>query len=583
VLRTDVDNELIKIFENEKLYKQEKIQNKNKMKTKMHTLIAAVLLLTVNCILPTISFAQWQTYPYSPPGSVLTFPDDDGYHPDPSTLTEWWYINLHLIGSAPAYKKYDVMLCYFRKPTEKRIFIVADPVSGIFHAKVNTTFSVFSQQSGHWELSYKIPFVINDSSKWTYPADNKTYSYFFHAEEPSNDDGLDVTVTSNRPPLIVGGDGFIPLGGQGDSSYYYSYTNMKVEGTIKFSGVTDSISSGIGWIDRQWGPFTLNNSNRNYEWFSLQMDKPNTVLGVPQTPSEFNIWQIFSDINSVPYSPEWRIVSSIFPSDSQDTSSTFLFERTGYWYDAANNKYFSHSWRFIEPNHGVNIDMTPNIDNQVTPSQFWEGSITLKGTVNNLPVEGVGFAELVARRDSNILLPSVPAGLTVNSFSDHHSLNWTTSTAGTYPVGGYRVFRNTNNNGYWQYIATTANLFYDDYSAIPDSSYYYTVTSFDNQTATSASDYATAIFVSPLGINFNYGKINFLKIYPNPVIDRVYIKCPEEENVKMQVYSMIGECVLQSELSNSTNDINVSFLSKGIYVIKLTGANWTVQRKLIKE
>jgi uncharacterized protein (TIGR02145 family) len=74
-----------------------------------------------------------------------------------------------------------------------------------------------------------------------------------------------------------------------------------------------------------------------------------------------------------------------------------------------------------------------------------------------------------------------------------------------------------------------------------------------------------------------------LYIYPNPAIDRVYINCAEKQDFKMQVYSMIGECVLQRELSSGTNDIDISSLSKGIYIIKLTGTDWTLQRKLTKE
>jgi len=75
---------------------------------------------------------------------------------------------------------------------------------------------------------------------------------------------------------------------------------------------------------------------------------------------------------------------------------------------------------------------------------------------------------------------------------------------------------------------------------------------------------------------------NEIKTYPNPANDRVYINCAERQNVKMQIYNVVGECVLQRELSNRTNDIDISSLSKGIYIIKLTGTDWTVQRKLTK-
>jgi len=76
---------------------------------------------------------------------------------------------------------------------------------------------------------------------------------------------------------------------------------------------------------------------------------------------------------------------------------------------------------------------------------------------------------------------------------------------------------------------------------------------------------------------------NEIKIYPNPAIDRVSIDCAQRQDLKMQIYNVVGVRVLQRELNNGTNDIDVSSLSKGIYIIKLTGTDWTVQRKLTKE
>ncbi len=74
-----------------------------------------------------------------------------------------------------------------------------------------------------------------------------------------------------------------------------------------------------------------------------------------------------------------------------------------------------------------------------------------------------------------------------------------------------------------------------------------------------------------------------MKIYPNPAIDKIYITSAERQDVKMQVYNMIGECILQKALNNGVNNIDISSLSKGVYIIILTGYEWTVQRKLTKE
>jgi hypothetical protein len=269
-----------------------------------------------------VSGQNWQVYPYSPPNTVLSFPADDGKHTSASTTTEWWYTNLHVIGSAPDYKVYDVMLAYFNKPANMRIFNIAVPATGVFHTNVINIQapSALSAKTGHWEFTYTAPsLAVHDTSKWTFPTDGIPYRYYFHTENPTDKDGLDVTLTSNRPPLNVGGDGFIPIGENGDSSFYYSYTNMKVEGTIKFGGTTDVITSGIAWIDRQWGPFTVGyNPNNLYEWFSMQLDKPGIKWGNPQTASEFNIWQIFSDPNNVPDKPSSKLLNAIYADKSQD-------------------------------------------------------------------------------------------------------------------------------------------------------------------------------------------------------------------------------------------------------------------------
>ena len=554
------------------------------------------IALTFSIFIATESAAQnWQTYPYTPAGSNLTFPDDDGVH-FVNTTTEWWYVNMHIIGSAPAYREYDVMLCYFRLPINMRIFNIAEAATGIFNTSVqNLPPPVFTQQTGLWEFQYTyglFPPLVTDSSYSTFASSGIPYQYVFKADNPDNNDLLNVTLTSDRAPLVVGGDGYVAIGEQGDSSFYYSYTNMSVTGTLKFNGVQDNISSGIAWIDRQWGPFTVGtNPDNMYEWFSLQVDEPGAAFGSLQSPSEFNIWQIYADSNRVPYKPESRSVSAIYPDDTQDTSSTFYFERMGYWHDVVNNVYYSQGWRFIEPLHGVNIDMTQTIDNQVidvTAFKFWEGGTILKGTVNNQPVEGVGFAELVAGHSYQIVSPSPPSGLTVASNSDHYSLSWTAGTSGTYPIGGYRVYRSFNNDGYWQYLTTTTDLFYDDYPASLDSGYYYTVSSFDNQTSTSGSNYATSALGLPLGINSIVKNAVELQNYPNPFSDNTTISffLQNEEEATLTVYDLLGKEVITLIKDESIADaysisLSAKDLPAGTYLLKLQTDQF-VQQKLME-
>lgn len=75
---------------------------------------------------------------------------------------------------------------------------------------------------------------------------------------------------------------------------------------------------------------------------------------------------------------------------------------------------------------------------------------------------------------------------------------------------------------------------------------------------------------------------NQIHIYPNPAIDRLYVDCFDRKNLKIQVYNIIGDCVIHSILTNGTNEIDISSLTTGIYIIRLTGADGTIQQKLIK-
>ena len=73
-----------------------------------------------------------------------------------------------------------------------------------------------------------------------------------------------------------------------------------------------------------------------------------------------------------------------------------------------------------------------------------------------------------------------------------------------------------------------------------------------------------------------------IKIYPNPALNRIYIYIPEKQNFEMRVINIIGECALQIKLNSGANEINISSLTKGIYVIQLKSAFRTIQEKLIK-
>ncbi|MDD4215050.1 MAG: T9SS type A sorting domain-containing protein, partial [Bacteroidales bacterium] len=74
-----------------------------------------------------------------------------------------------------------------------------------------------------------------------------------------------------------------------------------------------------------------------------------------------------------------------------------------------------------------------------------------------------------------------------------------------------------------------------------------------------------------------------IKIYPIPSIDKIIIDCSETQNLYYIIYNCLGEIVLQGELAKVSNEIDISSLTSGLLIIRLTGVDWTVQKKIIKK
>lgn len=74
-----------------------------------------------------------------------------------------------------------------------------------------------------------------------------------------------------------------------------------------------------------------------------------------------------------------------------------------------------------------------------------------------------------------------------------------------------------------------------------------------------------------------------LEIYPNPAINKIYVNSTEKQDMKIQVFNTIGKCVLQTELNNTKNEIDISSLTKGIYILKIADSKGTFVKKIIKE
>ncbi len=80
-------------------------------------------------------------------------------------------------------------------------------------------------------------------------------------------------------------------------------------------------------------------------------------------------------------------------------------------------------------------------------------------------------------------------------------------------------------------------------------------------------------------LKVNQNSINGLNVYPNPVTSGTfYINTDSSEQKSVSIFDVLGKQVLKTK---TTNAVNVSALTSGVYILKITENGSTATRKLV--
>jgi hypothetical protein len=115
----------------------------------------------------------------------------------------------------------------------------------------------------------------------------------------------------------------------------------------------------------------------------------------------------------------------------------------------------------------------------------------------------------------------------------------------------------------YQVLAVKVDDVVVDNTAYPDNTYTFTNV---------LSNHSIHVDFSPVGID-SYGSSN-IRIYPNPTSGKLHIANYElRANESIAVYNLEGQLLSTFNLSLSTQEIDVSHLSSGMYILKIGNAN----------
>lgn len=307
-------------------------------------------------------------------GTEFTFPRDHGAHPD--YRIEWWYLTATLTG--PDGTDYGVQWTLFRTALAPEAGTGwSAPQVWIGHAGLSTPEQHFVAERlarggiGQAGVTPE-PFSawIDD---WSLTGPDLATDVTVTARGP--DFSYALNLTSDRPLVPQGDDGYSVKSAAGQASYYYSQPFYDVSGTLTLPG-GDVRVTGQAWLDREWSSQPLSDDQMGWDWFSLVLDDDTRIMA-------FQLRQT----DGTAYTSGTWITPDGTPNPMPDGAITFTPLRRA----EVEGRTIPVAWRIAIPSRDLSIETTPLNDqswmNTIFP--YWEGPIRFTGTHH-----GRGYLEM---------------------------------------------------------------------------------------------------------------------------------------------------------------------------------------------
>ena len=337
----------------------------------------------------------------------FTFPEDHGPHPD--FKTEWWYFTGNL--QAQSGRRVGYELTIFRvamtppdsggspirrastNPADtsswaaKQFYMAHFAVSDIAGEEIHT-FERFSRGAAGLAGAQADPFRVWLEDWSMTGVQEGAFPMRIRAAE--DDIAIDLTVDPTKPRVLQGDRGLSQKGpGEGNASYYYSYTRLATDGQVVIESDTLSVT-GQSWMDREWSTSALGENQVGWDWFALQLDDGRDLMyyQIRQqdgTPSPFTEGVLVGEDGSAT-----RIERDDVTLEVLDT-----------WTSPRGGTYPT-KWRMQIPEADLDLTITAFFEAQEmdVSVRYWEGAVRIEGTADGAPVSGVGYVEMTGYGDN---------------------------------------------------------------------------------------------------------------------------------------------------------------------------------------
>jgi predicted secreted hydrolase len=310
--------------------------------------------------------------------------------------TEWWYYTGHVRSTSG--REYGFELVFFKRRTDLDKFAII-PLRLIGNPYYFAHFAITDKDSKTFRYAHRkstngpfdLPATASESHYYLNLGDwSIRQSGDSHIVRAGLDDGttLEATLTPEKSAVMNGIDG-VSFKDEGEASRYFSYTRMRVEGSL-LSGRTSEKVEGSAWMDREFGTWTPTENQKGWDWFSIQLDNGCDLMCYQLRDSAGEV----SPFSSGSFVDEH---STVTPLVSKDVSISPI----GTWKSSRSGAAYPSGWKIVVPRLALDLRVEPVMQDQELDTRgstmivYWEGACEVTGTAGDGGISGRAYVELV--------------------------------------------------------------------------------------------------------------------------------------------------------------------------------------------
>jgi predicted secreted hydrolase len=353
-------------------------------------IVAFIIALVMFAFSPALAADDWQKA-IGP--RTWSFPRDHGAHPE--FRTEWWYFTGNLHDGAG--NRYGYQLTFFRQGVRLKPADPKNPWS--LRDLYLAHFTLTDVSNGKFLFADRVTrsgpglsgAAADGMNIWNlgWSARMQGGSIMLHAGHEGVE--LSLELKPRKPLVLQGEKGLSRKGpGEGQASYYYSFTDLATKGTIKTPDMQMPVAvEGVSWFDQEFGSNVLSRDQVGWDWFSIHLSDGRDLM----------LYFLRKKDGTVERESSGTLVEPDGKSRHLKLGEIQV-EVLGTWKSPKSGGVYPNRWRIRIPASGIDLQLAPLVADQElitsgsTGVTYWEGAVDGKSASAGNNITSEGYVEM---------------------------------------------------------------------------------------------------------------------------------------------------------------------------------------------